>query len=66
MCTYRLVRFSSFGSVISGFVWVREGRFFISLIIFFCILISGCMYVLFGLEVPHIVIFPIRCGYACW
>ena len=24
-----------------------------------------CMYVLSGFEVPHMVISPIRCGYAC-
>ena len=62
LCMYRLVKFSSFSSVISGLVWVLGGRFFISLMIFFCILISGCIYVLFGSEVPQIVIFPIRCG----
>ena len=44
---------------------VCGGRLYISLISFFCVLISGCMYCALCLVVPHILIEPIRCGYAC-
>ena len=47
-------------------MWVLGGRFFINLISFFCVLIRGWIYVLFGSDVPHIVLDPMRCGYACW
>lgn len=56
--------FSILSCFISGFVCVCGGRFINNRIIFFCVLISGCMYSLLGLFVPHIVIAPIRCGYA--
>ena len=62
LCINRLVTFSSLSSVIIGFVWVWGGRFFISLISFFCIRIRGWMYVWFGSDVPQIVLDPMRCG----
>ena len=49
-------------SCISGFVCVRGGRFIMILIIFFCVLVSGCMYVLAEFSVPHTVMVPMRCG----
>ena len=43
-------------------MWVLGGRFFINLISFFCVLIRGWIYVLFGSDVPHIVMDPIGVG----
>ena len=43
---------------ISGLVCVRGGRFMMILMIFFCVLMSGCMYSLLGNCVPQIVTFP--------
>ena len=62
---YRWIMFSTCSCFINGFVCVCGGRLYISLISFFCVLISGCMYCALCLVVPHIVIEPIRCGYAC-
>ena len=46
----------------SGLVCVRGGRFITILMSFFCVLMSGCMYVLVEFSVPHIVMFPMRCA----
>ena len=55
---------SSPSSFSSGVVCVCGGLFLIlSLIIFFCVRISGFMYSLFGSSVPHTVTDPMRCGY---
>ena len=45
-------------SLLSGPICVRGGRFMMILISFFCVLISGCRYVLVGSCVPQIVISP--------
>lgn len=65
LSVYRFIMFSILSLFMSGFVCVCGGRFMISRISFFCVLISGCMYSALCLSVPHIVIAPIRCGYAC-
>ena len=54
---------SSPSSFSSGVVCVCGGLFLISLIIFFCVRISGFMYSLFGSSVPYTVTDPMRCGY---
>ena len=54
---------SSPSSFSSGVVCVCGSLFLISLIIFFCVRISGFMYSLFGSSVPHTVTDPMRCGY---
>ena len=55
--------FSSPSSFNSGVVCVYGGLFLISLMIFFCVRISGFIYSLFGSSVPHTVTDPMRCGY---
>ena len=55
-----MLRMCSF--FISGLVCVRGGRFMMILMSFFCVLASGCRYVLLGSSEPHIVMFPMRCG----
>ena len=52
-------------SVMIGFVCDRGGRFFMILMIFFCALMIGCMYVFVRSLVPQTVIAPIKCGKAC-
>ena len=59
---YRFVRFRIWSFFMIGFVCACGGRFISSLIIFLCVLISGCMYSLLFCCVPHTVIDPIRCG----
>ena len=65
LSVYRLVMFRISSCSISGCVCARGGWLVISRMIFFCVLISGCMYSLLCLCVPHIVIAPIKCGYTC-
>ena len=53
------------GSVMMALVCVLGGRFLMSLLSFCCVLMSGCMHVFVVSSVPHMVMDPIRCGYAC-
>ena len=61
---YRLLRLSILSLFSSGFVCVRVGQFAMRRIIFFCILMSGFMYVFWGSVVPHSVMEYVKCGYA--
>jgi len=60
LSVYRLVRLSILSSVIRGFVCVRGGLFFMILMIFFCVLISGCRFVLLVSSDPQMLMPPIR------
>ena len=51
-------------SFMMGLVCVLGGRFLMSLISFFCVLMSGCVYVFVVSSVPHMVMDPMRCLYA--
>ena len=59
---YRFVSFNMRSVFISGWVCVRGGAFVMSLISFFCVLISGWVYVFFISSVSHSVIAHMRCG----
>ena len=50
-------------SIIIGAVCVHGGRFFRSLMIFFCVLMSGWRYVLLLSFDPQMEIPLMRCGY---
>lgn len=63
LSVYRLVRLRILSSVMRGLVCVRGCMFLMSLMIFFCILMRGWMYVLFLFGVPQIEMFVMRCGY---
>ena len=52
-------------SVMSGRVCVLGGSFLMSLMIIFCVLIRGCMYVFLWSDVPQMEMLLMRCGYIC-
>ena len=49
-------------SVMSGRVCVLGGSLLMSLMIIFCVLIRGCMYVFLWSDVPQMEMLLMRCG----